>query len=279
MKTERRQRILVFTLVTLILGIVLTFIMPRYFADSIADRFVVFGSTLITACLIALVLERISFQSLVEEINDRLDYTIEEQGLRNGGLRSIVRGQFYDSIYEKVKCTDNLLIIQTWLPDITSFLDISEDIIKRGGKVRIFLLHPKSVFAMQRGVDLGSGSKQVPDKTRCDTRDVRSRYRKIVSLKYPGSLELFYYDALPALAIYKIDKHAWVGSYWYGIPSDSRSTLVIDIPSDLWKDYEEHIQRLEFIKIKVSLEIDNEPDLPKSSLSKIYHECNNTDNC
>ncbi len=256
----------------LILGIVLTFIAPRHFDTSTEPRLLALGSSVITACLIALVLERISFQSLVEEINDRLDHTIEEQGLRKSGLRSIVRGQFYDSIYEKVKCTENLLIIQTWLPDITIFLDRSKDIIKRGGKVRIFLLHPKSVLAMQRGEDLGSGPEQVPDKIRCDTRDVRSRYREIVSLNYPGSLELFYYDALPALSIYKIDKQAWVGSYWYGIPSDNRSTLVIDIPSDLWKDYEEHLQRLELIKIKVSLEEDNEPDLPESSLSNKLHE-------
>lgn len=245
----------------LIVGMLLTFVVaPRVvaFEDSLAAL----GVSLITAAVIAFVLDRVSLTALVAEVSDRLDFAFEDLRLRRSGMRAIETGPFYHGVYEELRHSRTFNLVQTWSPDLTNLLNAAEDVVRRGGRVRVYLLHPESEFAKQRGIDLGPGRDHVPDKIRSDARDVRWRYRELRAAQATGTIELYYYNALPAFSLYQVDGTAWVGQYWYGAQSDCRTTLVIDVPSKIWTDYEEHLCRLHKRAVNVPLDTEEEPELP-----------------
>jgi hypothetical protein len=231
--------------------------------QSWGDQFKALGASLVTAGLVALVLDRIALSALIGEVTDKLESAFGGFQVSAHGMRSIVVGPFYSDIYRRLRGSEQLTVLQTWSPDLTNLLREAEAVVHRGGQVRIYLLHPQSPFARQRGVDLGPGPDHVPSKIRSDARDVRAKHRRLTSSGAKGSLELYYYNALPAFALYRVDDTAWVGSYWYQAQSDAGSTFVIDIPSPLWVEYDRHLREVHRNSIRVRLDKDDEPELPQ----------------
>jgi hypothetical protein len=262
MKIHRRQQVLIASLLIVIFGGLLLFgVAPSM--DTWRDEVRALGISLLTAGFMSLLFDRLALTALVGEVTDTLSRAVGAFDLIRAGIRSTTVGPFYTDVYQALGISQSLTIVQTWSPDLTNLLREGTSVVMRGGRIRVYLLHPGSQFARQRGIDLGPGPELVPGKIRSDTSDVRARYRRLVEKKAKGRLELYYYDALPAFALYATDESAWVGSYWYAAQSDAGPTLRIEIPSPTWRFFERHIEELHRRSVAVPLDQAVEPPLPQ----------------
>ena len=264
MRTERKQKILIATICVVLAGGVCSFILAPQ-AGTHSQTVISLGVSLITAGILAFVLDRTSFSALVGEVVDKLDFAHQDLDVRRKGLLEIATGPFYSAVYSSLACSRSFTLVQTWSPDLTNLLDEASNVVERGGTVRIYLLHPESEFARQRGIDLGPGPKHVPAKIRSDTRDCRARNNELKKRGAQGVFELYYYDALPGFALYGTDDRLWIGTYWYRAQSDRRTTYVIERPSQIAVDYENHLDRLHQLAQIVDLDSESEPELKRKA--------------
>jgi hypothetical protein len=201
------------------------------------------------------------------ELKSMVEESLQASAMKRFGVDEIIAGTPYSKIYEEIELSKEFTLLQTWSPDMKNLLDSCESVLTSGGMVTIFLLHPASFSAKQRSIDLKEKLDNVPGKIRSDTAQVRSMYKRLIAsrnVKAPDlkkRLRLFYYSTLPAFALYKTDRKAWVSFYWHGKQSDWGMNLVIDFHSDnqAKKYYEKHLASLRSVAQEVTLDSEEEP--------------------
>ncbi|WP_328926244.1 hypothetical protein OG429_17490 [Streptomyces sp. NBC_00190] len=104
-------------------------------------------------------------------------------------------------------------ILQTWIPNLTSFKDeLAQAVKERQVEVNILLLHPSSPVAGLRDEALGSE----PSSGVVDV-DASLRILGVIHSQLPpdlrGKLRVKVYNSLPSIAVYKADERYLVSSF------------------------------------------------------------------
>ncbi|MGW0751615.1 hypothetical protein [Streptomyces sp. NPDC002587] len=104
-------------------------------------------------------------------------------------------------------------ILQTWIPNLTSFKDeLAQAVKERQVEVNILLLHPSSPVAGLRDEALGSE----PSAGMVDV-DASLRVLGVIHGQLPpelrGKLRVKVYNSLPSIAVYKADERYLVSSF------------------------------------------------------------------
>ena len=270
---DRFQRILIASLIFILLGVILLFAISPNFIDY-RNEIGSVGISLITAGFLAITLDTISLRSMSSQLNDVLSEGITEMRLREFGIEDVVLGTPFDDIFSSIDVTKNLTIIQTWSPSLKGMLERAQKNLSRGGSITIYLLHPDSIYAKQRSLDLDEEPDFVKTYIKNDISIIRSLYRRVVS---DGELEsskaktrivLKLYSSLPTCAIYKTDNRAWLALFWLQVQSALRMNFVIEGSSynDAMHQCDSHIRNVDEVSVAVDLSTDTLP--PIDSLPK-----------
>ena len=99
MKIDRKQRILIVTILTIMLGLVLALLVAPI-TSIYSQTFVSLGISIILAGITALILDRVSFSILVEEVTDELEFASQDLEVRRSGVSRIEPRLIYESIYK-----------------------------------------------------------------------------------------------------------------------------------------------------------------------------------
>ena len=270
MKIQSKQRVLITALVLMLIGLAII-ASATWFTDGDGrwkDRVESIGLALFTAGFLTILVDRITLATLVDEVVGQVEKTsgaherrqlqmleasLSGHEVRQHGIRSFEPGVLQPSVRKALEESQTATIVQTWIPDAAAFLGPIKELVKRGGTAKIYLLDPDSCFSRQRSIDLGQAEDTIPAKTRIDRREIRTIYE---GLNEEGKtrLNLYYYESLPAFAIYQTDHLAWIGLYWHGLQSDQGTTLVVDVPSAYWKLFEDHLKNLKVRQIDLGAE-------------------------
>jgi hypothetical protein len=125
----------------------------------------------------------------------------------------------------------DVVILQTWIPNLQRFEALLEDAIRRHVQVRVLLLQPTSLVVGLRTEAL----RLVQDPTR--SPDVKANVELCLSIlasifKNTGantdSLQVRVYNSLPAIAVYRADGHYLVSSFLHGQLAIDSSQIEID---------------------------------------------------
>jgi hypothetical protein len=275
----RFYKIAILSLCLFIIGLLLIFLSPKYFPN-FSTGLSSIGLSFLTAGMITLTIDRISLSIISSELNSTVEKGLNELGIWKYGIRSILDSMPYKEIYKSIDESNEFILIQTWSPDMNDILKHTEDMLRRGGKVTIFLLHPESCAAKQRSLDLNKHPKHVSEKIHNDSYQIQSLYLYLIKNRICSETDikkqfkLFYYVSLPAFAFYKTEKKAWVSTYWHGGYADSGMTLEIDLTSDnkAKEQYLKHVHNLESHSHQVHIEYNKaELDIPDiDSYCKLY---------
>lgn len=263
-------------LILIILGMLLVFV--QFSDDSnLHTKLQNLGTALITAGIISLVLDSIAVKSMSSKLSGVLHNNLRELRIRDFGMSDVVDRLPFNQLYSELEVCKSFDVVQTWVPNLSPFLQHAEQMFIKGGRIRVFLLHPASASAGQRSHDLNKVDQPfISNKIKTDIRDVKSFYKTMERQNIFSKsdmkerLQLKLYATLPTCSIHKIDQKAWVGFYWLGIQSDEGMTLVI---SDNEKNnkalntIKNQIEELDKKSIQVDLDTDKIPTL-KSVMEK-----------
>lgn len=256
MQAERRQKILIASLILVIIGLGCLYVATKIIREDADSPWGALlqpvGAALLTAGAVSVIWDRVTISSLAAELEDTLAVPLDGFCISKHGLRSLATGSFYKQVFDAMSTSSQLTIVQTWCPNIAPFLKHAEPLVARGGRVKIYLLDPKSPLAEQRSIDLGTGPTAVSQHICADTTRIAAAHKKLREAS--GAIELYYYCALPAFALYQLDSAAWVGIYWHGNQSDEGTTLVIDRPSPFALECDQHLKHLDSNATRVALD-------------------------
>ena len=225
MSEKYTNKLTIYALLLLIFGMVLIFIPPSNY--EFATQLSNIGLSLIIAAVVSLILDRITFNSLVEKMEEPLIEVFGERKIHDFGVSGVVPRFPFEELYSLLPSSKNFHLVQTWSPHMSTLLGYAEKMIENGGNIRVCLLHPKSKYAEQRSYDLNNEITYVPGQIDGDIIHFRSFYRRmkekhqISKEEMQKRIQLKLYATLPTCGIYKVDKKVWVGFYWHGDHADN----------------------------------------------------------
>ncbi|BFP43213.1 hypothetical protein FGF1_40580 [Flavobacteriaceae bacterium GF1] len=256
---NRFQSIIITALIMVIVGLLLMFLVDTKWEHY--NKVSSIGLSLITTALIAITLDRISIAIFSRNLNKVVENGIGELKVRNYGITEVLDNTPYTNLYTDIRNSNEFILVQTWCPYMKPILKPVEDLLYKGGKIKIFLLHPNSVVAAQRSLDLEEEYGHVPSKILADTANIRTLYKKLLSdnrfteQELETKLNLYYSVSLPAFALYKTDKKALIAFYWHGTQSDNAMTAIVDFnnKNKAASHINDHLKVLEKNASKVNL--------------------------
>lgn len=225
-------RIWIVVLLLFLTGSFFAFILPEWLPAGRWNAVGNLGSSLMTAGLLVLIVERITTREIIRRQKRQLEDSLGEISLRTYGFETVTHAAPYEQIVDDLATSNHLTIVQTWCPQIKRVLDKSESLIRRGGTVDIFLLNPTSRMAAVRSEDLLEPPEYVTNKILTDTSTIRLQYKRLDSclghqIDLSSKFRLFYYDSLPTCAIYKTDQRIALSLYWHGRQSDDCANVIL----------------------------------------------------
>ncbi|MGE0408763.1 MAG: hypothetical protein AB7P23_05815 [Amphiplicatus sp.] len=272
-ESERQKSVLIVSLLLILVGVLLLFgVSPAtpVFTNEVGS----IGLSLITAGVIALTLDRVSVSAISGKLTGIIDRGLQELKVRNFGVSEITPSTPYDEIYESMKKSAYFDLAQTWSPDMRNILDSAAELVRNGGRLRVFLLHPESEAAKQRSSDLWEEPDYVPNKIRSDISQMRSFRRRMQAEQglserdAAARIKLYLHRSLPTCAIYRTEQKAWLAFYWLGAQSDARMNIVVDgtVDNPAAAQCAAHFEMLERAAVNVRLDRQEIPQLPEIGL-------------
>ena len=115
-------------------------------------------------------------------------------------------------------------------------MNAARELVARGGEATLYLQHPESDAASQRCLDMGMSGGTVAGEVSQNLSLIRSTWCEMnksgVDLAKRFKVRL--YGSLPAFALYRAGRRAWVSLYWYKNQAVWGSTLLLNSDSPLW---------------------------------------------
>jgi hypothetical protein len=116
---------------------------------------------------------------------------------------------------------DEIVILNTWIPDLNILADALVDALMRGTYVSILMLYPDSHIARLRSQAL-QGSAQASfreDRVRPGVRhclEVFAAIAGVIDDEHADRLRVRLYNSLPSIAVYAVDDRAFVSVFLHG---------------------------------------------------------------
>ena len=128
----------------------------------------------------------------------------------------------YHLLVDYMADADEIVILNTWIPELNILADALVDALERGTYVSILMLHPDSQIAQLRSQALQSSSTQArfrEDRVKPGVRhclDVLAAIARSVDDDRRRHLRVRLYHSLPSLSIYGVDDRAFVSVFLHG---------------------------------------------------------------
>lgn len=137
------------------------------------------------------------------------------------GIVRVHRTLDYRLLAERMAEADEIVILNTWIPELNILADALVDALARGTYVSILMLHPASAIAQLRSQAL-QGSTQArfrEDRVRpgiLHCLEVLAAIARTVDDDGRRHLRVRLYDSLPSMAVYSVDDRAFVSLFLHG---------------------------------------------------------------
>ncbi len=137
------------------------------------------------------------------------------------GIVRVHRNLDYQLLVECMAEADEIVILNTWIPELNILADALVDALARGTYVSILMLHPASNIAQLRSQAM-QGSTQArfrEDRVRpgiMHCLEVLAAIARTVDDDGRRHLRVRLYDSLPSMAVYSVDDRAFVSLFLHG---------------------------------------------------------------
>jgi len=137
------------------------------------------------------------------------------------GIVRVHKNLDYQLLVERMAEADEIVILNTWIPELNILADALVDALARGTYVSIVMLHPASNITALRSQAL-KGSTQArfredrvgPGILHC--LEVLAAIARTVDDDGRRHLRVRLYDSLPSMAVYSVDDRAFVSLFLHG---------------------------------------------------------------
>lgn len=137
------------------------------------------------------------------------------------GIVRVYKNLDYQLLVERMAEADEIVILNTWIPELNILADALVDALARGTYVSILMLHPASNIAQLRSQAL-KGSTQArfredrvgPGILHC--LEVFAAIARTLDDDGRRHLRVRLYDSLPSMAVYGVDDRAFVSLFLHG---------------------------------------------------------------
>jgi hypothetical protein len=140
---------------------------------------------------------------------------------RSAGIARVHKTLDYQLLTDYMADADEIVILNTWIPELSILADAIVDALARGTYVSILMLYPESSIARLRTEAL-QGSMQPPfreDQVQPGVRHCLEVLAAIASMageRRRRHLKVRLYDSLPSIAVYAVDDRAFVSLFLHG---------------------------------------------------------------
>ena len=137
------------------------------------------------------------------------------------GIVAVHKSLDYHLFVDHMTAAGEVVILNTWIPELNILADSLVDALERGTKVSILMLYPDSEIAQMRSRSL-QGSTQArfrEDRVHPGVRhclEVLAAIRRTVADDARGLLRVRLYHSLPSIAVYGVDDRAFVSVFLHG---------------------------------------------------------------
>lgn len=137
------------------------------------------------------------------------------------GIVRVHRNLDYQLLVERMGEAEEIVILNTWIPELNILADALVDALARGTYVSILMLHPASNITALRSQAL-KGSTQArfrEDRVGPGIRhclEVLAAIARTVDDDGRRHLRVRLYDSLPSMAVYSVDDRAFVSLFLHG---------------------------------------------------------------
>lgn len=207
-------------------------------------------SAVIGASLVVLIFDLFIRRSLVEADKDSLKKITTEtlqqtlkasQNLGELGVNAVHRKMQNREFVDSCKGSSEILMLNTFIPNIRELREGIIDVLERGGTVRALVSHPENLFVDVRWPELHD-SKDVFVSGIADTiTKLRDYFEQSGS---SGRVIVKQYKRGPGVSIYATNDKAWVGSYLSKLDSMSTPFMELQSSSRVWSEYQRHFETI-----------------------------------
>jgi hypothetical protein len=137
------------------------------------------------------------------------------------GIARVHRNRDYDLLVDYMAGADEIVILNTWIPELNILADALVDALERGTYVSILMLYPDSYVARLRSEALQSSTQARfrEDRVKPGVKhclEVLAAIARSVDADTRRHLRVRLYHSLPSIAIYAIDERAFVSVFLHG---------------------------------------------------------------
>lgn len=139
-------------------------------------------------------------------------------------------------------------ILNTWIPNLNTFIDALVEALQQGARVRILLLYPRSLIAELRNEALEISAKPVLKESVQRGVDenltVLQYIAQHLDVRQTKQLQVRIYHSLPSVSIYQVDQFCLMGLYFHGHLAINAPQFEINLRSFLGKRLDEEFNTL-----------------------------------
>lgn len=141
----------------------------------------------------------------------------------------------------------HIRILTTWIPYLDMFWEALLTGLQRGGCAEILMLHPQSIIAQLRSLDIAMPNP--PVKTRVQ-QGIHNNFMalanaaQVLSAKQQPLLQVRVYHALPSVLLYQVDEFCLAGFYFHGHMASYKPQLQVNLTSALGQALQEEFALL-----------------------------------
>jgi hypothetical protein len=194
---------------------------------------------LLTSGVISLVYEIMLRESFLSEMKDqRADSLSSEfevlKRIDSAGIIDVYRSFPSSDMAERFLAASKVRIMQTWIPDLVTFLGSLRESCTKGCVVELLLLDPDSSLAEVRGQDLGYPDPQmVSENTKSNLMEIR-RFCLQEGIGHQFQIRL--YNTIPSISLYSYDDIIFIGFYLNKTPAIQNPQIEIRENSSYFAD-------------------------------------------
>lgn len=141
----------------------------------------------------------------------------------------------------------HIRILTTWIPYLEMFWEALLAALQQGGRAEILMLHPQSIIAQLRSLDISLPNP--PVKTRVQ-QGVYNNFMalanaaQLLPAAQQAALQIRVYHALPSVLLYQVDDFCLAGFYFHGHMASYKPQLQVNPASTLGQAMQEEFALL-----------------------------------
>jgi hypothetical protein len=137
------------------------------------------------------------------------------------GIVRVHKNLDYHLLVDHMADAGEIVILNTWIPELNILADALVDALARGTYVSILMLYPDSHIAQLRSQALQHSTKERfrEDRVRPGVRhclEVLAAIAHTVGAEFRRHLRVRLYDSLPSISVYGVDDRAFVSVFLHG---------------------------------------------------------------